>query len=885
MKSEPANPGRVPPARVSYDALLESLADGVEVDWAALDAGAASGVERRRYHNLRLVARVAELHRTLAIDETPAVWDAGPRTEPLRPEVPFAWGHLSVRDHIATGAYGEVYLASDPQLQRDVALKLLHAGGPAGVPVERLLAEAQILAQVRHPNVVTVHGADVRDGRAGLWMELVRGRTLEAWLEDHGAMGAGEATAVGVDLCRALAAVHGAGLLHGDVKAQNVMREERGRIVLMDFGAGRRGANLPALAGTPLYLAPEVLAGEPPTIRTDIYSLGVLLFHLLTGSYPCTGSDLDGLRGAHADGARVWLRDLRPDLPEALVRIVERAIYEDPQRRYASAGAMEAALREALDPDRAIESPRQQAQIVDKGFAVAPWSMFGAAIAVALLAVVVGLIVWSRGSGSRPAAFAASGIRSIAVLPMAELSRSRRAPYLAEGLHDQLITTLGQIQSLRVTSRTSVMQFKDSHDPAGQIASSLGVDAVLESTVSSSDGGSGGSPGRVRVNASLVTAGATLPLWSRTFERPLGDLLALEAEMARAIAASVRATITPGESARLSRAQQTNPAAEEAYFQGRRHLEQYGSDGARRALEAFERAIQLDGQYAAAHAGAARAYLSLGFNGDISQPEARASALAEIEKASALDENLPEGRAALADIKFYYDWDWAGAEREYRRAIELNPSFAYAKRQYASYLAAARRLNEAVQHASEAQNLDPLSAEAATTHGLALYYRRNYPAARATLRRALELEPGSAAALIVMGRVDEAEGAYDAALQETTRALELSGGGSVPLRVQIVCLQARAGRRDEARRNLAELQRSAAVSKWRMSAEYLAYAHIALDDDHATALDLLEQAIGERDPALLWLGVDPRVDALRSEPRFAAILARLGVSEGHAGKP
>ena len=862
------------PERDQYHAVLESLADGADIDWAALDAAATTNAERRRYQNLRLVARVAELHRTLDIDgDEPAAartveWDAVPASPPA------TWGHLTIGPRIAGGAYGQIYRAHDPQLSRDVALKLLRGDSAARQSVDHLLSEARTLARVHHPNVVTVHGADVRDGRPGLWMELLAGQTLEAWLQAHGGMGAGEAAAVGIDLCRALAAVHAAGLVHGDVKAQNVMRETGGRIVLMDFGAGRaQGGDDTAVTGTPLYLAPEVLAGEPPTPRSDIYSLGVLLFHLLSGGYPFSADDLDGLRAAHADGKRTWLRDSRPDLPDALVRVIERAVEADPARRYRSAGAMEAALRDAADGRAAVVSGET---VVSRVLRMR--RPFAAAAAV-LLAVVVGLVVWSRRPAVPP-----SSIRSVAVLPMVHLSGATDAPHLADGLHDELITTLAQIQSLRVTSRSSVMQFKDTRIPAGELARKLGVDAVLESTVSSSSGGGDGAPGRVRVNASLVMAGESAPVWSRTFDRPLGDLLALEADVARAIAASVRASITQTESARLNRGDRTDPRAEEAYFQGRRHLEQYGSDHARRALDAFNLATRLDPGHAAAHAGAARAYISLGFNGDISQQEARASALAELQKTIRLDEALPEGRAALADIKFYYDWDWIGADFEYRRAIDLSPSFTYAKRRYASYLAAVERLDDAVQQASEAEVLDPLSAEAAVTHGLVLYYRRDYPAARAALERALRLQPASAQALILSGRVDEAEQQYDAALQKTAEALRLSGGGSIPLRVQVVRLEALAGRRETAMRKLEELQRAAEAGKLRIGPEHLAYAQIAFGNE-ARALDLLEAAMAEREPGLLWLAVDPRVDPLRTEARFAAVLRKLSLPKRPGGLP
>ena len=225
-----------------------------------------------------------------------------------------------------------------------MALKLLRRGISNNPSTARLLAEAQTIAKVRHPNVVTIHGADVREGRAGLWMELVNGRTLETWLLDNGVLGAGEAVTIGRDICRALAAVHGSGLIHGDVKAQNVMREEGGRIVLMDFGAGQAQGAPTTTSGTPLYLAPEVLAGAPSTTQSDIYSLGVLLFHLLTNQYPCYAADIDGLRAAHAQGERLRLRDLRPDLDARVVDVVERALEADPAQRFATAGTMEQAL-------------------------------------------------------------------------------------------------------------------------------------------------------------------------------------------------------------------------------------------------------------------------------------------------------------------------------------------------------------------------------------------------------------------------------------------------------------------------------------------------------------------------------------------------------------
>lgn len=848
-----------------YQSLLESVADGAPIDWAALDASAATSAQRSQYRNLRLVARVAELHRTLVLEGDADVESSPQRVDSVDVD-PTVWGHLTIVSRVASGAFGRIYRAHDAQLNRDVALKLLRGDIAQFRPVERLLSEARTLARVRHPNVVTVHGADVREGRAGLWMELVEGQTLETWLAAHGTMGAGETRAIAIDLCRAAAAVHAAGLVHGDIKAQNVMREDRGRIVLMDFGAGRpQGADVAGVAGTPMYLAPEVLAGEPPSAQSDLYSLGVLLFHLLTRTFPYVGGDIDGLRDAHADVDRRWLRDLRPDLPSELVQTIERALEPDPARRFASAGEMERALHRGTSRAEPVPVPIPS---------VVRWpTLRFVATAAALLIVIVGLITFSRNI-IRPGVGAT---KKIAVLPLVEVSRTPDRPSIGVGLHDQLITTLGQIKSLSVVSRTSVLQFKGSQLPSSVIAKNLGVDAALESTLWYVDGGLTGTS-RVRVNSSLLIAGENVPVWSQTFDRPIGELLALQSDIAREVAKGLGVPIAASESARLNHPQQTNPAAEAAYLGGRQELSQYGAEAVRRALKAFEQATQIDPQYALAHAATARAYIVLADFGGISREEGRASAAAAIQKALNIDENLPEARAALADVKWNYDWDWLGAEAEYKRALEVNPSFTVARKRYAGLLTAARRLDEGVDEAVKAEALDPLSAEALTEHGMILYYRRDYAAARDVVRRALELDPTRGGAMAMMGRIEETEGHFDAALDVFTKMRQSAGSGNIGLNMEIICVEALIGRRDEAERHLSELQRSVAANHQRIPSKLLANVELAFGN-RDRALDLLEDALNEHDPIVLWMAVDPRLDDLRPMPRFQALLTRLHIPE------
>src|SRR5262249_42595780 len=278
---------------------------------------------------------LAGLHRTLSRESAGGPGGSFVRRDSAAPAIG-NWAHLTLVERLGGGTFGDVYRAWDRHLEREVALKLLRVDD-AGEDLSnsRIANEGRLLARIRHQNVIAVHGVDAHDGRVGLWMDLVRGATLEQQLTSHGPFSAREAAAIGIDLCRALAAIHAAGLIHRDVKAQNVMREDGGRIVLMDLGTGRDaergvGKGVLELAGTPLYLAPEIFTGSPASPRTDLYSLGVLLYHLVTGSFPVRAANIDQLQQAHAAGNVVRLRDARADLPSEFVRVVDRAIAAEP---------------------------------------------------------------------------------------------------------------------------------------------------------------------------------------------------------------------------------------------------------------------------------------------------------------------------------------------------------------------------------------------------------------------------------------------------------------------------------------------------------------------------------------------------------------------------
>jgi TolB-like protein len=511
---------------------------------------------------------------------------------------------------------------------------------------------------------------------------------------------------------------------------------------------------------------------------------------------------------------------------------------------------MELALREAL------QEPRQPAQRQAVTTVQSRrWSF--AVVGAALLAVILALIVWVRSPSTTTSVISA---KTIAVLPMTSVDGS--APQdLTQGLTYELMATLGQIETLRVQA-------------SPQPAAANGADAILQTTVAMSAPSDGTEP-RIKVQARLIAAGTNATIWSRTFEEALSGTSAIEAAIARDIASGVNAVVTSAVLERLSQPRQTNQAAETAFLEGRAYIDGYSSAYTRRALDAFTRAIDADPKHAAAHAGAARALFTLGFANVMSQPEARAKAQAAADKAIELDDMLPDAHVALADIAFYYDWNWARAESEYVRSLALNPSYSYGRTQYAQFLAAARRTAEAVEQSALTIALEPATARPYRVHAINLYYHRAFPAAAAAIQKALEFEQNHAGSWVILGRIAEAEGRVNEALEYTDRAVDLSRDG-VPalLRVQQMRLLALTGRRAEARAGLEQLRRDSSLVLW--NPLFDAYVSLALGDRDRT-FEQLEKAVQQREPSLLYIAVDPRLDAARDDQRFAKIVKSLGL--------
>lgn len=793
-------------------ALAAAVADGLPVDWQSAEQTTPAELLRE----LKVVAEVVQAHRRIN-DELSRAENA----ELCADGCPM-WGPLQLRRELGRGAFGVVYVAWDTALEREVALKLLRNGGDA----EAVIREGRMVARVRHPNVVAVHGVDRFDGTLGLWMELVDGLTLNQVLAAHGAMTPREVALVGIDLARALAAVHKAGLLHRDVKAQNVMREPGGRIVLMDFGAGAiRADSLDhrRLTGTPVYLAPEIFSGEPASIASDIYSLGVLLYHLLTLRFPVEGETLDDIRDSVAAGASTPILERCPDLPAGIARVIDRALRADAAERYRSAGAMQQDLMRALMLEIGDEATLADVQPVAPR--VPP---------------------------------------SVAVLPFANLGPDPDLEYFCSGLAEELLIGLGKVDGLRVASRTSSLAVKHSDNAdIRSICRQLGVSAVLEGTVRKAGE-------RLRITAELVSAGDGCHLWSEGYDRQMSDVFAVQNEIAQSVVDRLKLRLNQLTSKPLIKRHTDNPRAYQLYLRGRFYWGRRYQGGLSIALAEFRKSIEEDAGYAQAYAGLADANAFLGFY-SLRQPRAAfAEARSAAERALAIDPELPDAHTSLALVKLGDDWDWAGAEREFRRALDLDPAHAFARIYLSWLLVLTGDFAGGLAEARRAQELEPLSPLVNSGAAHTLFLARRYDESVAECRKAFEVDPVSLVATYVMAGCLAEQARLAEAIELMERAAATSDRAPFYLAL-LGNFYARAGQRDQAHALLDELERQASHRYVPPHSQAFIYAGLG-DLDRAFEW----QAKAFDDGASPFNYFSPAIGNMHPDPRHIAELRRRG---------
>jgi serine/threonine-protein kinase len=840
--------------------LAGAVLDGTPIDWPAAESTEGES-DRPVLEQLRVLETLANFHRRLHLDLA-ATTDTVVEGPVERVEL---WGHLRVLEWIGHGAFGVVYRAWDTRLDREVALKLLDANKAAdNRTASSIIEEGRLLARMHHPNVVTIYGAEHIDSRIGLWMEFVRGRTLKQLVDDGRVFSGTEAIRIGTNLCQAIAAVHTAGLLHRDIKAQNVMLAESGRTVLMDFGTGRELADTSTsdLTGTPLYLAPEILAGREATVQSDLYSLGVLLYHLVTGTFPVVGRSVREVRRVHERNERRGLSAsrTRSKVSRKLARVIDRAIDPRPEARYRSADAFAEALA-ALHPHPVLLS-------------------FTAGQAVAVGLILIAALGWELlgrqiGTSRTPSALLANAtgwhavdtrtVRPveqpvIAVLPFKNLSVEPDSDYFVDGLTDEIIRNLAVIQGLRVRSRTSSFAFKDKPRTLRDVGEQLGANLVVEGSVLRLGS-------RLRINAQLIRVAGDMPLWSDRFDRELKDVFAIQDDISRAIVNQLRLTLGRGQ-----RRYDTNVEAYELYLKGLALVDRRGIPSLEKAADLFQQVLAKDPAFAPAHAGLANAYalMSAPVSSRLSFETAHSILRPAALKARDLDPLLADAHVAMGWL-YSRERDWANAEKAFQRAIELNPSLTQAYTGYTdSTLLPLGKLDEALRILRMALQNDALSLDVQRQIGVAQFLAGRYAEAIDTLQRVHTVEPDYPFVEAFLGR----SLTFGGRRAEGLLLMERSDGHHLGAFV------------GQSRRP-PWLAQPYVMAGRRADAETLAVQH---KDSHA-ALAIIYAVLGDKDRAFEELErvatvephhlggilIQPEMAVLRGDPRLTSLRERFGL--------
>jgi serine/threonine protein kinase/Tfp pilus assembly protein PilF len=752
-------------------------------------------------------------------------------------------GTYVIETPLGEGGMGTVYRALDTKLNRPVAIKVLSNELADADARRRFQQEAQMASSLNHPHILTVHDVGEFEGRQYIVTEFVDGGTLKDWAKS-GKRTWRQIVELLTGVADGLAAAHQAGILHRDIKPGNILVAKNGYAKLADFGLAKlaqvgeadatrsltEGHTRPGVVvGTISYMSPEQASGQKLDARSDTFAFGVVFYELLAGQRPFGGvSELEILKTI-IHGAP---EPLNASVPAAVRAVVEKALEKNPDERYQSMRDMVVDLRRLTRQPDAKDAP------VPK-----PWIWTAAVLVLVLPAAIAAWKYWPR-SGSPQ-------IRSIAVLPLRNLSNDPSQEYFSDGTTEAIISNLAQIHSLKVISRTSAMHYKGTTKLLPEIARELGVDAVVEGSIQRMGE-------RVRVSAQLIQASTDAHLWAKDYDRETSDLLRLQADLAREIAQEIKAEVTADEAKLLTNARIIMPAAQEEYLLGR---QAYRNGEYKKAIEHLNKAIELAPDYAPAYGILAMSWhlgeaFGVAKRGEV-EKFGRSAALKALE----LDPSLSEAHLAIGGIKWFEDWDWAGAEQSFKRAFELNPGSAETCACYIAFLGMAGRVEDAVRLSEASLARDPLSGGVEGSYGLSLYVGRRYDQALVHLRRAetlLFFQPYLARTYEQMGKPMEALAVLDHAEFRM----------SPPLALAYAVL----GRRAEAMKILASFPKDA-PDPYGISVVYFALGN------KDSGFEWLTRAFDQRQLFVNMAKFDPALDSVRSDARLQALVARLKLPE------
>ena len=769
--------------------------------------------------------------------------------------------HYRIVRELGAGGMGVVYEAVDVRHGGTVAIKLLPPELSRDAQAkQRFVAEARSTFALDHPNLCRVHELDeTADGQLFLAMARYEGRTLRERLA-QGPLTISEVENLTRQIMRGLAAAHRRGIVHRDIKPANIFLTDDGELKILDFGLARvldrtRLTQAGASMGTPGYMSPEQCLGQDAGARSDLWSYGVVLYEMLGGRLPFAGDYAQAVIYGILNTDPEPVKTLRPDTPQHLSALVSACLQKDPARRPGSGAEILEMLGESIGEDIPSAALR--------GPPTAGKRRFFLVGGTALAAVLAALAFWLPRDQA--------AIASLAVLPLLDHSPELGQEFLANGLTDQLIVNLGAVGVLdRVISYGSVRGYRDNPRPVSEVARVLDVDGIVEGAITRI-------ADRVQITARLIDARSGKQLWGRTFNHDYANLLDLQNEIVAAIVAQISDTLTPEQVARLDRHGDVDPQAYLVYLEGRDKFNQgyHTHEGILEAIATFERAIALDNDFAAAHAGLAECYNSMSCHGFAKPSAGYPKAREAVTMALALDDECADAHAALAHLLFENAWDYTAALREIDRAIGLNPSFGWAYHlKGAGILRCLGRHDEAIAVMRRAYEVDPLSANLSADLAMVLYTAGRFEEAAAQIRKTSAVFPDWDPTYDLVA-LNFYKGAYADALALLEQADNDPDQQQPDFRAFLAYAKAKAGKLQEARALLLTIE--AAYEQGSESAYRLAYVHMGLGESDE-ALRYLDLAVQERFPRVTRLGIDPTWDPLRGDPRFQEILRAVGLA-------
>ena len=815
-------------------------------------------------------------------------------TSALREQLQATLGSAyEVERELGGGGMSRVFVATETALGRQVVIKVLPPEMSSALSAERFRREIQLAARLQHPHIVPVLTAGDASGLLFYTMPFVEGESLRAQLARGGELPIASVMRVLRDVAKALAYAHRHGVVHRDVKPENILLSD-GDALVADFGVAKALAAAGSVSGaftsagialgTPAYMAPEQVVADPNADhRADLYSLGVVAYEMLSGQPPFSGRPVHAMLAAHATEAAESIAKRRSHVPLALAELVMRCLEKQPADRPQTADEILEAIdwQSTTQPnDTATEASTLGDRRVIMSSPSRHWTaqriVVMSVAVVALGALVYGGLSLSRGRGTQvtsnaprtgsPATDRVPPITSIAVLPFVNMSREAEHEYFSDGMTEELIGALSKLPGLRVAARTSSFAFKGKNVPIRRIADELGVRSIVEGSVMREGT-------RLRVRVQLVDAADGFDRWSERYDRDVSDVFAVQDEIARAITNALRGKLAGTEDSAVVRHPTADLAAYTLYLKGRQALSQRTFAQLVRGSELFGEAIQRDTGFARAYAGLADAYVLMPLYGNLSPREAWPKARAAARNALALDSSLAEAHTALAYGTMVHDWDWSGAERGFRRAIALDPNYATAYQWYSDYLLGRGRFQESLQMMRRAHELDPLSPIISAELGRALFYLGRREEAVAQLRETLQLDPSFAGAHALLGSIYLESGRVTEALTELRKGVDLSERRAANVAL-LAAAHAAAGNRDSAQALLTEL--TARSRREYVSPFALVHPYLGLGDT-TRALDWLERATDAHDANLAENPSQPSLRPLRSNPRFVRVMKRLGL--------